>query len=109
GGFQQVRRDAFALGDDLRAGNVQRRAANGNRARPERAGADRHGGGIAFDDADALERYAELRGDKLRISGRVALPMAVRAQLGGMRLRRRISARSMPSSRAAWSARRSST
>ena len=49
----------------------------------EGARADRYGRGVAFHDAHALERHAELRGDDLRIRGGVALAVVVRAEVGG--------------------------
>src|SRR5581483_12070641 len=67
GRLQQMSSDALALRDYLGPGRLQRRAADRDRARAERAGADGHGSGIAFDHADALERHAELASDDLRI------------------------------------------
>ena len=53
--------------------------ADGERARPVGAHAERHAARVAVDDVHVVERNAELGRDDLRERGLVALPVAVRA------------------------------
>jgi hypothetical protein len=79
-GFEQVAGDQPALGDDLGRGAIERAAANGDRARPEGAGAVGNEIGIALGDGDFLDRHAKSRRQDLRKGGGVALAMVVSAE-----------------------------
>ena len=68
--------------------HVERRPADGERARAEGPGAVGHRRRVALDDADLRERHAEARGEDLRERGRVALSVAVRAERRLHRARR---------------------
>ncbi|MEA3192053.1 MAG: aerobic carbon-monoxide dehydrogenase large subunit, partial [Betaproteobacteria bacterium] len=77
--LEHVAGDLLALGDDLVDGLVDRRHADGARARAVGAHAELHLVGIAVHDGDGLDRHAEPVGDELGEGGLVALAVAVRA------------------------------
>src|SRR2546423_304301 len=83
GRLEQVRGDLLALRDDLLAGEVQSRAAHGDRARAERAGAGGHRCRVAFDDGDPFHRHAEPRAEDLREARSVALAMVMGPEVSG--------------------------
>ena len=71
-GFEQVRSDLLALGDDLVQRLDDRRAAHRQRTRSVGAHTERNPAGVAVHDLDILDGYAEpARDDLRRTSSRV--------------------------------------
>ncbi len=79
GSFEEVGGDLSPLGDDLVHRLDDRRAADGERARPVGPHSVGDLGGIAVDNFDALHRDAEGIRDKLRECRLVPLAVAVRS------------------------------
>ena len=73
---------SLPLSTILSAARSSARAADGDRARAEGAGAVRNRIGVALDDLDLLDRDAELRRQDLREGGGVALAVIVGAEHG---------------------------
>src|SRR6266487_4621776 len=74
-----MRGDLLSLGDDLVQRFHDRGAAHGERARAVGAHAERNAAGVAVNDLDVVDRYAEPARDHLRKRRLVPLPVAVRA------------------------------
>src|SRR5262249_18317287 len=79
GGFEHVGGDLLALLDDLAGGFDDRGAAVHDRLRAARAAAREQLVAVALQQADALERDAELVGEHLRERRGVTLPVVERA------------------------------